>query len=417
MLNDLLKIGPHITVLPVIHGSGDFALEVRRVMLEQPFDVVAVPLPPSFQLDVEQAIEHLPKPTVVVQREPLPYVTEWTPDHDDETESNDEAEPTPHEGVCSYVPIDPCQAVIMAVRIAMGERIPRCFIDLETSQFEPHTANMPDPYALKRVAIERFAAAILPNIERPPEGQLRDRVRHMANQLRKLDARHESVLLVCSVLDWPWIREAYQESAGNSAEVVDVDHDFVEPTSTHELDPNTLIFMLGELPFVTGLYERARSELEDDQNLSIDGVKELLVTARDAYRNDLKRRARKITPHLLARCTKYIRNLSLVESRLTPDLYTIVVAAKQIAGDQYALHVAETARDYPYSDGGTFESIVMGIDEARFANGDTFEMVSRLPGPPMEWRSCESGQVGSREMEDSLEPLLTVQLPARGREY
>ncbi len=386
MPNDLLKIGPHITVLPVIHGSGDFALEVRRAMLEQTFDVVAVPLPPSFQQDVERAIEHLPTPTVVVQPESQSYVTQWTPDRERDDE---ESEADSNERVCSYVPIDPCQAVIMAIRVAMGERIPRRFIDLETSRFEPYTANLPDPYALKKVTIERFAAAILPNIERVPEGQRRDRVRYMAGQLHEIESRHQSILLVCSVLDWPWIREAYQESADNSPTDIGIEDDFVEPTATHEVDPKTLIFMLGELPFVTGLYERARSELEDDQNLSIDGVKELLVTARDAYRNDLKRRARKITPHLLARCTKYIRNLSLVESRLTPDLYTIVVAAKQIAGDQFALHVAETARDYAYSDGAGFDSIVMGINEARYPNGDTFEMVSRLPGPPLEWRSCE----------------------------
>lgn len=355
-------------------------------MLEQTFDVVAVPLPPSFQQDVERAIEHLPTPTVVVQPESQSYVTQWTPDRERDDE---ESEADSNERVCSYVPIDPCQAVIMAIRVAMGERIPRRFIDLETSRFEPYTANLPDPYALKKVTIERFAAAILPNIERVPEGQRRDRVRYMAGQLHEIESRHQSILLVCSVLDWPWIREAYQESADNSPTDIGIEDDFVEPTATHEVDPKTLIFMLGELPFVTGLYERARSELEDDQNLSIDGVKELLVTARDAYRNDLKRRARKITPHLLARCTKYIRNLSLVESRLTPDLYTIVVAAKQIAGDQFALHVAETARDYAYSDGAGFDSIVMGINEARYPNGDTFEMVSRLPGPPLEWRSCE----------------------------
>ena len=383
-ISDLLKIGPHIVVIPVIHGSGDFALEVRRVMLEQTFDVVAVPLPPSFQQDVEQAIEYLPTPSVVVQPQPPSYVTEWTPGVEDLEEDSDD------EGICSYVPIDPCQAVIMAIRVAIGERIPRHFIDLETARFETHTANLPDPYALKKVAIERFSAAILPSIERLPEGQPRDRVRYMAHQLRVLESRHRSILLVCSVLDWPWIREAYQELGDNASTDISIENDFVEATETYDVDPLTLIFMLGELPFVTGLYERARSDLEDDQNLSIDGVKELLVTARDAYRNDLKRRARKITPHLLARCTKYIRNLSLVESRLTPDLYTIVVAAQQIAGDQYALHVAETARDYPYSDGGAgLDTIVMGINEARHSNGDSVEMVSRLPGPPLIWRSCE----------------------------
>ena len=70
MHSDFLKISPRITVLPVIHGSGDCAVEVRRVMLEQKFDCLAVPLPPSFQADVERAIEHLPAITLVTQAEP-----------------------------------------------------------------------------------------------------------------------------------------------------------------------------------------------------------------------------------------------------------------------------------------------------------------------------------------------------------
>ena len=35
----------------------------------------------------------------------------------------------------SYVPIDPCQTVIMSIRAAMGEHIPREYIDLETDPF------------------------------------------------------------------------------------------------------------------------------------------------------------------------------------------------------------------------------------------------------------------------------------------
>ncbi len=39
----------------------------------------------------------------------------------------------------------------------------------------------------------------------------------------------------------------------------------------------------GELPFITSLYEQARSELDDEGNLSIDGIKQLLMTARTKY--------------------------------------------------------------------------------------------------------------------------------------
>ncbi len=47
----------------------------------------------------------------------------------------------------------------------------RAFIDMETPRFEAHSASFPDPYALKRVSPEGFAAAILPAIPPPREGQ------------------------------------------------------------------------------------------------------------------------------------------------------------------------------------------------------------------------------------------------------
>lgn len=399
MIHDVLKIGRNITALPVIHGSGDFSLEVRRIMLEHSFDCVAVPLPPSFQRDVERAIDWLPVPTVVTQAElindPPSWLppTEWNPDADAAADDEDEFlddhlssflgdEEAPPQ--LSYVPIDPCQPVIAALRIAIGERIHREFIDLETARFEPHSASLPDPYALKKVSAARFAAALLPHIPRPPLGQPQHRIVHMARRLHTLQDQYASVLLVCSVLDWPWIREAFSENT-----LPEVGDDEVAETVIYQPDERTLIFMLGELPYITGLYEAARSELGDDSNLSIDGVKELLLTARTAYREDFKGRARKITPHLLRQCLKYIRNLSLIDRRMTPDLYSIVVAAKQVFGDQYAIHAAETARQYPFYKTTPAEMVQLGIERCRLPNLDVVDLVSRLPGPPISWRSCD----------------------------
>jgi hypothetical protein len=386
-----LQLGGRIICLPVIHGSGDFALAVRRLMLEQSFDCVAVPLPPSFQADVERGIELLPSPTMVTQPESPHYGEDWSPgseyaDEDEESDDDDEveAEGGDEEPAHSYVPIDPCQPVIAALRAAMSEHIPRAFIDLETSRFEPNSAVLPDAYALKQVTPEQFAVAVLPAIDRPQLQQVRDRIVYMAAQLRRLEERHRSILFVCSILDWPWIREAYVERQEPEAE-----HDEVEETSLYQPEQRTLLFMLGELPFITGLYERARAELEDDENLSIDGVKELLLTAREDYRNELKRRARKITPNLLRQCLKYIRNLTLFERRFTPDLYTIITAAKQTAGDQYALHVAEAAREYPYLEDHDLPPISLSVDRGRLPDGEIVRLVSRLPGPPLVWRGLQ----------------------------
>jgi hypothetical protein len=360
---DFLRLSERIRVLPIIHGSGDFAVRVRAELLERPGDCLAVPLPPSFQDDVEEAVQNLPVVSCVVQRD---------------AESSDE---DGDEGF-SFVPIDPCQGVIAAIRLAMGEHLPRAFIDLETPYFEPHTAAFPDPYALKKVSIAGFAAAVLPSIPPPEQEQHVRRIRWMAHRLRQLERRYKDVVFVCSLLDWPWVRQAYRQRP----EVEEYDP-FFAPIQTTPVEPRTLPFFLGEIPFITGLYERGRIELTDDENLSVDGVKELLIEARERLRKTHPRTAARITPQLLSIYFRYVRNLSLIGRRLTPDLYTLIVAAQQTAGDDFALAVAETAREYPYlpetdEDEGFLR---MGIDSGDVPGWGVGPMANRLPGQSITW--------------------------------
>ncbi|MCA9080259.1 MAG: hypothetical protein KDA58_06845 [Planctomycetaceae bacterium] len=375
-MHPVLKLSDRISLVPVIHGSGDFAIELRRLMLGEKFDCLAVPLPPSFAASVEMGVGHLPQVTIALQEETDPYAEPaWSPEQEQSQQPR---------RVCSYVPIDPCQPIIAALRIAIQERMLRAFIDLEVEEFDPHSAILPDPYALKQVSLERFSAAVLPAIPRPQRTQQRARIVWMASQLRDLERKHERTLALCSLTDWPWIREAFQERNAISQTPEEV----YDPV-LFRADPDSLLFLLGELPFITGLYERARAELEDDENLSVDGVKELLLAARVHYRDELKTRARNLTPHLLSTMLRYIRNLCLIERRLTPDLYTLICAAKQIAGDQYAISLAEVAREYPYRDYLPLEEFKVSLDRGQFPNGDLCSLKNRLPGPPVVWRTLQ----------------------------
>ncbi len=374
-----LQLGERITILPVVHGSGNCALAVRQWLLEHPCDCLAVALPESFRTSVLEAVERLPTPALALQRPLTDFQGNWQPQSESQEEEEDSSNVA-----WSYVPIDPCQPVIMALRIALGEHWRIEFCDLETNAFQPVAAVMPDPYALKTVSLERFATAILPSITRPYQEQTQQRLHYMAWRLRQLEQQHQHVVMVCSILEWPWLREAYLEPIDELPL-----QDSVEPPTTHAVNPNSLIFLFGELPFITGLYEQARVQLEDDANLAIDGVKQLVMSARSSYLQDLGRRARKITPLLLGQCLKYIRNLTLIEHRMSPDLYTMTVAAQQILGDQYAIHLIETARNYPFHDDVGRPSATLGIDQLRLADGETVSVVSRLPGQPVSWRSLE----------------------------
>ncbi len=351
---------------------------VRRWLLEHPYDCVAVCLPDSFRREVLDAINHLPTPSMVLQRV-LPDFESYRSGESDEERAE-----------WSYVPIDPCQPVIMALRLALGEHLPIEFIDLETNQYYPQSASMPDPFALKTVSLERFATAVLTTISAPDNDQTWQRLRHMGYRLHQLEQKYKHIVVVCSIQEWPWLRDAYRQWAEQELSIDDLpDEDTVEPPTTYAVNPNSLLFLFGELPFITGLYERARLELEDDENLSIDGVKQLLVSARSSYLQDLGKRARRITPLLLRQCLKYIRNLTLMDRRLTPEMYTIVTAAQQILGDQYAIHLIDTARNYPFEEDLGLQTVTLGIDQARLPGDEVVDIVSRLPGPPVMWRRLQ----------------------------
>ncbi len=379
MIDPFLKIGPHVSALPVVNGSGDFAWEVRRLMTQHDFDCLAVPLPSSFQAPVESAILQFPTPSIVVQRD-RQTVQQWTPAAERSNEKDDEEL---LEGA-SYVPIDPCQGMIAALRTAMGERMPRRFIDLETSRYEPHTAVMPDAYALKKLPIQKFAAAVAPHLVPGDSQQWRDRIAYQAAQLRELSIDYKRILFVVSILDWPYVRKAF-----NDRELQQPEHESVEDPQWYQLDPETLFFLLGELPFVTDLYEKARRELGEDEYLAIDGIKELLISSRTVYQQEFKSRARKITPNLLAKCLQYLRNLTLIEHRFSPQLIDIVISAQQVAGDGYARHVLEQAKNYSgWQELGQPECR-LGIDRVGLPDGEMLSLVNRLPGPPVTWRQLE----------------------------
>ena len=124
-MNGVLDLSPSLSVLPIIYGSGDFALEVRRRLQQLDYDCLAVALPPSFASEVEKGVEYLPQVSVVLQPEATV------------------------EGTYSYVPIDPCQGIIAAIREAMEKGVERAYVDLETGVYEEQELILPDPYCQK----------------------------------------------------------------------------------------------------------------------------------------------------------------------------------------------------------------------------------------------------------------------------
>lgn len=356
----IFELSEKVQLLPVIHGSGNFTREVRQRILSSGCNCLAVCLPPEFYSTVERGLQN------------LPYISISTLEES--------------EGTLNYVPIDPVQPVIMALRIAQQEGIPRKFIDLSVAHYETRHMEFPDAFALHGLSLEKFAAALLPFIKKPPANSQHDqRARWMAYQLHQLEMDYSKVVLVCSVLDWPWIKQAYDERS---------EYPKPEPSvgipELYGLEPNTLFFALSEFPYITYLYEKNRQELKSDRDVAIDGVKEIMLKARENFLNKHKIRYHNLTSQAFQIYLQYVRNLTLMEHRLTPDLYTLVMSAKQIGGDAYAIALMDAARDYPFQkDGRGMDTLALGIDKAVLDDDQVMNMRNRLNETQFEWRSLD----------------------------
>lgn len=368
----MFDVSPTLRLFPVLHGSGDYAALARKEVLARRWKTLAVALPPAVEAEVRDAIELLPTAHAVVIREPRG--PEFLNPEDD----------GPPE--VAYVPVEPTQAVIAALRTARQERIAWAFCDLEVDHFESRGGIYPDPYALKRgVSPAHFAAAVLPSLGPPPSEQARDRAAHMARRLKVLEVEGP-VLFLCSFREWPWVRQAYRENWEPPEP-----EPFYAPVETWRIREQTLAFVMGELPFLAHLYEQRRQTLGPDEHLSVDGIKELILEARDRWVAEDARVERSLSPQRLSLLLKYVRNLTLTSRRLSPDLYTLALASKQVVGDGLAIQVVETARTYPYQgEGRPWEEASFGL-EGRAVLPSTGEVLAKslLPGQDVSWRHLE----------------------------
>ncbi len=128
----------NITYLPVIPGRIEFALRVRRYLLEHQPGVVALELPSSLEPEYRKALARLPQMSVIL----IP---------DDSTGQEEER--------ATYIPIEPGDPFVEALRTAEEIGAQAIFLEASSSN-EPHlTASYPDPYSLTFIGGERYLEA------------------------------------------------------------------------------------------------------------------------------------------------------------------------------------------------------------------------------------------------------------------
>ncbi|MBP7654085.1 hypothetical protein KA977_11725, partial [Candidatus Dependentiae bacterium] len=328
---------------------------------------IALPLPESIKMTFTEAVKHLPEIYCAG------YFEKTT-------------------GRLGYAVSSPCSSAAMAVKISLQEHIPAFFIDYEIDVFEENNIEFPDSYALRKCSLDKFYALNslkTVNVKKYP--QLEKRVNWMAHQLHILELDYKKILYIPSIHYWIFVKEAYLKLNKPPDP-----SDFYPDSELYIADQNSLSFILGELPYAEYIFEKNRNTLKNRKFELPDFIKELLIETRKKYNEKYNLVSDKVSIKSYNILLKYIRNLTLMRNRLTPDLYTIITAAKQTINDNFAIELAETAKFYGYnnetdSTENYFNSprLKFNINKVLFEDGQSVSAFNRLDCRKFFWQNVK----------------------------
>lgn len=316
----------NLRFVPSIHQRMTFAEEVRRAVLEFRPEVLAVELPESLSSWIVRGVLRLPQISAVC----IPG------------ENADRLE---------TIPIDPCDSLIEAVRVAMEQDIPIAWIDLD-ERGRPYTdADLPDDLMIETVGLEKYVETVLPYLK--AEGTSPEREAAMARRLRELDRSGARTLCVLGIAHFPAVRgrlrnppaedETEPETPATASSIAD------EVFLTH-ISPSSVVEVLREIPQLAARRETMREELGAGEGRPFEkllALREMLKEAEEAYE---ERYRTTVTLTQLKSQYQFMRNLALAQGRLGPDFYTVVMSAKGTVDGDYGYEVFELARRYDFQE-------------------------------------------------------------------
>ncbi|MGC9973668.1 MAG: hypothetical protein ABSE56_24120 [Bryobacteraceae bacterium] len=336
--------------LPVAPGRLEFAVEVRRAILREKPQVVAVELPVTLEEAYLRALERLPQITVLL--------------YPDEKEAD--------RGV--YLPIEPADPFTEAIRTALEAGAEVQFSDPDLGE-RPHLPDQyPDPYSLGHIGLRKYIEAyrVYPQ---PRSDAIAAHAAGIAWKLQGADPL-ASVLVVLSlnlldpVLDA--MEEPQPEPHGRRR------RRDVELLNPH---PDCLAEITAEYPYLQECYERARvaAECPDRRRVQLEVLRE----AEKAYLANAGETVAHWQRRLLAR---YTRNLALTNGDLTAGVFDLTVAARALVDDNYAWEVWQTANRYPPQKAECELETVNLSGEEIWRNTRKIRLHRRLPRPKQRLR-------------------------------
>jgi hypothetical protein len=336
------------TYFPVVPGRLEFAIEVREKILRDRPQVVALELPTTLQQATLRAIDRLPEISVI-----------FYPDEREEDRA-------------VYVPIEPADPFVEAIRTAQEIDAEIVFADPDSGD-RPHLKDVyPDPYSIRHIGLEKYVEAYRVY----PQQRSDEIAAHAAGIAWKLQGADPlaKVLVVVSLnlLD-PVLDAMEQPQVQPMARVRREGVQVLNPS------PSSLGEITLEYPFLQDRYEQFR-KLMTDASL-IDRRHAQLALFREAeksYESNTGEHMLHWQRRLLAR---YTRNLALTEHALIAGIYDLTVAARSVVDDNYGWEVWEIAGRYPAQKESSDVMTVKISGEEVWMDTKKIRLRRRLPSP------------------------------------
>lgn len=236
----MLKKG-RLRYLPVVPGAMEFAAEVRKTLLAETPQVVAVELPSTLDRAFLGAIDRLPELSVILY-----------PAGDDET---------------IYIPVEITDPFIEAIRTGAEIGATIFFIDPDIGQ-RPHLeGHYPDTYAVRRIGYDRYVQSYRSRPQ-PDSPEIRRHAAGIAWKLQSCDPLAEVAVILSLNLLGP-VMNAMEEP---QEEPVSQRRSGVQLLNLH---PDCLAETLEEFPFLQSVYEARRYGVPDADAGATSAVDEL----------------------------------------------------------------------------------------------------------------------------------------------
>ncbi len=316
---DSLRRG-NITYFPVAPGRMEFALEVRRAILRDVPDVVAVELPWWLEKRFMEAIKRLPQISVLV--------------YPDESQDDEESK-----GI--YVPVEPCDPFTEAVRSGLEVGATIVFVEPDLND-RPHISDAyPDPYALRRIPLARYIEAYRVY----PQERTDEVAAHASGIAWKLQGADpgQSVLAVLSLNMLDPVLDAMEEPQDEPRRRA------TRPVDLINAHPDCLAEIAIEYPYLQERYERHRAQmpLAMGDDALIDRPRAQLALLKDAEAEYTRNTGDSIVHWQRRMMARYTRNLAMISRELTASLFDITVAARNIVDDNFGWEVWAMANRFP----------------------------------------------------------------------